>query len=120
MLAVEVKTEVPYRDVQWLTLKKYLHRYCSPAYTRWHYSGQKYIEEYRINGRRHRESVKGPSVRIWYKNGQKRYVQYWADGVRHRNPLEGPSTTYWYDDGQKCSKEFRVEGVLESTEDYPC
>jgi len=112
MLTVEIKREVPYRSIQWKTIGNIFHKYRSSAYTEWHTNGQKYIDQYLVNGKRHRKPLEGPAVTAWYATGQKDYEVYRVNGKRHRSPLKGPAVTVWYDDGQKWYEGYYIDGKL--------
>jgi len=79
MLTIEIKREVPYRDIQWKTIGNIFHKYHGKAYTRWYDNGQKHYEVYRTNGELHRDPAVGPAYTDWYPNGQKSYEEYWEN-----------------------------------------
>jgi len=43
VLTVEIKSETPYRSIQWFSTGYMLHKYRSSAVTTWHSNGQKSI-----------------------------------------------------------------------------
>jgi len=79
VLTVELKRDTLNRFIQWLTIGYIFHKYRGPAYTYWHYNGQKSCEEYLVNERRHRNPSEGPAVTVWY-NGRKDCEEYWKHG----------------------------------------
>jgi len=42
--------ETLYRYIQWTTIESRFHKYRSTAYTRWHDNGQKFVDNYWVNG----------------------------------------------------------------------
>jgi len=112
MLVVEIKREVPYRDIQWTTIGNIFHRHHGKAYIRWHNNGQKWSEEYWADGKLHREPLEGPADTYWFGNGQKYFDKYLVNGKRHRNPGEGPAVTYWHSNGQKRYEEHWIDGRI--------
>jgi len=80
VLTIEFKRESPNRDIQWKAIGNITYKYRSPAITYWYKNGRKWIEEYRVNGKLHRNSLEGPAYTRWHGNGQKYYEAYWVDG----------------------------------------
>jgi len=80
MLTIEIKRETPYRFIRWLTIGNIAHKYRGTAITSWYGNGQKYVEVYQINGKRHRNPSEGPAIIYWHPDGQKWFEKYWTDG----------------------------------------
>jgi len=110
MLTIEIKRDTPHRFTQWTTIGNISHKYHGKAYTRWYNNGQKYSEEYWVNGEYHRNPTLGSAITVWHRNGQKSSEVYWVNGEYHRNPLEGPAVTRWNTNGQKSSEGYWVNG----------
>jgi len=80
MLTVEIKRDTPTRYIRWLTIGNVFHKYRSQVVTYWYENGQKYLEEYLVNGEYYREPLLGPAYTVWHKNGRKDYEEYYVDG----------------------------------------
>ena len=59
----------------------------------------------------HRDPLKGPACEYWDENGQKWYQQYIVDGDLHRDPDEGPAYECWNKDGSKFSEGYWLDGI---------
>jgi len=110
VLTIEIRRDTPYRYIRWRTIENISHKYKAPAYTEWYKNGQKWYEEYRVNGVRHRDTKEGAAYTTWHDNGQKSYEEYMANGVRYRDPSEGSVVTAWYSNGQKYFEQYWVDG----------
>jgi len=84
MLVVEIKGGTADRFIQWTTIENIFHKYRNPAVTSWHTNGQKYLEEYLVNGKLSRDPLEGPAVTVWDNNGQKAYEAYRVNGIQIR------------------------------------
>jgi len=80
VLTVEIKRDEAVRHIQWKAIGNVSHKCRGPAYTHWYQNGRKYSEEYRVNGKIHRDPLEGPAYTHWYTNGQIKYEEYWEDG----------------------------------------
>ena len=60
---------------KWKDVQKKAHRRRGKSYTRWHSNGQKWHEDYYVNGSPH--NTKGPALTRWCSNGQKAYEIYY-------------------------------------------
>ena len=58
-------------------------------------NGNKYCEEYYINGEFHRED--GPAIICYYDNGNIYNEKYYTNNKLHRE--DGPAVTYYYENG---------------------
>ena len=83
------------------------HNLYGPAYILYYENGNKYIEEYCINGKPHRKD--GPAYIIYYENGNKRHEEYYINGKRHRK--DGSAYIEYYENGDKCREEYCIDGI---------
>ena len=65
-------------------------------------NGQKELEEWSLNGKRHRED--GPAYQWWYENGQKEFEIWYLNDKYHRE--DGPAVKWWYLNGKKSNEQW--------------
>ena len=75
-------------------------------------NGQKYREEWFVNGMHHRED--GPAYIEWHDNGQKTYELWIVNGDYHR--LDGPAEQTWYTNGEKNTEKWMINDIDKTEE----
>jgi len=80
MLTIELWESVNSSYIEWVTTDYTHHRHHNVAEVMWHSNGQKWIEEYWVNGEPHRDPTLGPAVTSWHDDGQKEYEKYCVHG----------------------------------------
>jgi len=75
--------------------------------------GQKWYEEWYLNGKYHRED--GPAYQDWSYYGQKNYEGWYLNGKEHRE--DGPAIQSWYK-GQKLDEYWHLNDKKYSREEW--